>query len=520
MALHRNAKQFVLANQSSVLWGIALVGALVRLRAFFSGRSLWLDEAMLADAIAQLQYSDLLSQGLANNQIAPIGLIIGTKALIDLFGLNLLTARAIPLVFGLALLPVVVLLSQVALKSKVAQVFLVGAVSLSPILVYYSSELKHYSADAFVVSLALLMISKSSREGAKTTSIVTLFFLNFFSIAALPVTLLAVFYALESRWSFRKNHASSPWRFGTSALPLGWIFTALPSAFFLATVSSRDSMVSYWRRSNGFPPDRFSSPEEILWFPIQFLNLLSDPFVPQQISAPRPYAESPLFWLPILALIGWGLVKIGANTSQSFALFVLFMPVVSSHLLIYPIGGRLSLFTSVAVVLLIGFGLDELIQKKFTVARTLLAAVAILVLVFPGARISAVFFAFPQNDRDAIWALQQVNHWSSDKAVLLVTHENFPQVVVHQQMVSSPPMEVLVTDGELTADQLTGLKGKEVWVLATHALTDSLELLKSLGEGRVHDSCFFNGSETLVALVMTPDNYSKQCRLEKPSPGR
>jgi hypothetical protein len=85
-----------------LLLGLAVV---MRLRQFAVNRSLWLDEAMLAGNIVSRSYGELL-RPLADHQGAPLGWLWLERTVVLVFGDGERALRLVPLVAGMAVLPI------------------------------------------------------------------------------------------------------------------------------------------------------------------------------------------------------------------------------------------------------------------------------------------------------------------------------------------------------------------------------------------------------------------------------
>lgn len=142
------------ARARAVAYALMVAGAAVRVEQFLSRRSLWLDEAMLANNIVGRGYGRLLLQKLADNQAAPPGFLWLERLATQVLGRNEYALRIVPLAAGVAVLPLLWLLARRTVGDAAAA-GAVAFVALSPAAVRYSTEVKQYSSDAFVV-LAVL----------------------------------------------------------------------------------------------------------------------------------------------------------------------------------------------------------------------------------------------------------------------------------------------------------------------------------------------------------------------------
>src|SRR5215212_6803017 len=104
----RRMKPFITIHPSkpSVLWEKAavalliLMGVVLRLRQYLTGRSLWSDEAMLALNIVDRNFAGMF-QPLDYDQGAPIGFLLVEKMVNSILGKNELALRLFPLLIGL-----------------------------------------------------------------------------------------------------------------------------------------------------------------------------------------------------------------------------------------------------------------------------------------------------------------------------------------------------------------------------------------------------------------------------------
>ena len=142
---------------------VVLVGAALRLAAYFSARSLWLDEAMLANNIVGRTFVALLGP-LGENQSAPWLFLFGERATAMLLGPNELALRLLPLIAGI-LLPWIVWRTASKLADRETGIIAAAIAALSPLLLYYSNEVKPYGTDA-LVSATLVFVTLRVLENA------------------------------------------------------------------------------------------------------------------------------------------------------------------------------------------------------------------------------------------------------------------------------------------------------------------------------------------------------------------
>lgn len=135
---------------------ILLAGFILRIRQYLTGRSLWVDEAMLALNIVDRSWVGLLKP-LDYDQGAPIGFLLVEKIFNLLLSRNEFALRLFPLLVGLASLWMFYLLLR-HFTSGPGLLITLALFALNPRLIYYSSEVKQYIVDV-AATITLLLIA-------------------------------------------------------------------------------------------------------------------------------------------------------------------------------------------------------------------------------------------------------------------------------------------------------------------------------------------------------------------------
>jgi hypothetical protein len=133
-----------------------VLGVLARVRQWAGGRSLWLDEVLIADNLVHRGFGELATEPLAHFQVAPLLWAELEHLSVALFGSGERALRLLPLLAGIA----TVLVTWVLARRLLPQVLVPVAVllvALHPSLIYYSNEVKQYSSDVLVVLLVGLL---------------------------------------------------------------------------------------------------------------------------------------------------------------------------------------------------------------------------------------------------------------------------------------------------------------------------------------------------------------------------
>jgi hypothetical protein len=146
-----------LSYRDIVLLSLVAVGLILRAAQYASGRSLWLDEAMLSLNIVQRSFTGLL-QPLDYNQGAPIGFLLIEKIFVAVLGGKDFVLRLFPFISGCAAL---ILLHAVARRHMAwpGAVVAVGLFATDANLIYYTSEVKQYATDAAIAIFLFWLVA-------------------------------------------------------------------------------------------------------------------------------------------------------------------------------------------------------------------------------------------------------------------------------------------------------------------------------------------------------------------------
>jgi len=146
-----------------VWWSLIVLGTLLRLRQYLSGRSLWADEASLAYNLVHRDFLGLI-RPLDYDQGAPVGFLFIEKILVIVLGNIDQVMRLFPLFSGILAIYFFYRIAQTSLKGGMLGLALF---SVSWSLIYYSSELKQYSSDVMIGLLLIFLATRCLRENGQ-----------------------------------------------------------------------------------------------------------------------------------------------------------------------------------------------------------------------------------------------------------------------------------------------------------------------------------------------------------------
>lgn len=445
-------------SEKNISFVLLFVGAILRLRRYFSGRSLWADEAMLALNIVNRNFAGLFKP-LEYDQGAPLGFLLVEKFFNALFGRQELVLRFFPMLAGLASLALFYLLIRQTLQD--AGLFLALALfAVNPQLVDYSSEAKQYIVDV-AVALGLLVLaipifqnqfSKKNFVLLAVAGILALWFSHpaLFVLAGIGVALVIQFLRTRDYTNLRTT-------FGIGLLWLANL--ALLYFINLRNLSQNNYLTAYW--ADGFLPlppwSDFTWLNELIQyqFNIQFLPLL----------------------VLVLILIGWfALFREQKSLAITFAFTTLFA-FTASALHLYPVNGRLSLFLIPLGILLLGKAIEFLRQ---TLSSNKFVSMGITILLSGYLLISPLLTSFqnfisPKYYEHIRPTMQVLADSWKDGDALFVTAWAEPAFRYYAPFYGLEDVEYASSkiedypDGEMLKSRISPLVGKKrVWVLFSH----------------------------------------------------
>ena len=156
------------------LYAILLYGIIARIVPYLHNRSLWLDEANLANGIIESSFSQLMGV-LPYAQAAPIGFLWLEKIVFYIFGGSEFSLRLIPLLTSIASLFLFYAFAKKLFQNNFIH-FALAFFAFCPALVYYASEVKQYGFDVFVtlIMMNLSLPLLNSPTSKKNISIVAI----------------------------------------------------------------------------------------------------------------------------------------------------------------------------------------------------------------------------------------------------------------------------------------------------------------------------------------------------------
>ena len=323
-------------------------GVVLRIRQYLTGRSLWVDEAMLALNIVERDVAGMFKP-LDYDQGAPLGFLLVEKLFNVIFGKHEFALRLFPLLVGLISLWLFYLLLK-RLTGGAGLLIALALFALNPRLIYYSSEVKQYILDVAVTILLLLIAAPVFHASPRKRDFIWLGLAGmvalWFSHPALFV-LAGMGIALVIMTLKRRDYSSLPLVAGMGIL---WLFTiALLYSLILKDLSQNTYMREYWQGAF-LPMPPWSDPG---WFARSLTENIG-------IQFGIPYAVFVGFFL---MLVGWVMLWFHQQGSAIAIASILLITLIASGLQLYPVFERMILFLVPIGLILIGKAVEALQQR-------------------------------------------------------------------------------------------------------------------------------------------------------------
>lgn len=323
---------------------LLLAGLVVRALHWTAGRALWNDEAALALVILERPLRALAGP---NEQVAPVGFMFATRAMVAVFGESEIVLRAIPFASGALSLWFFWKLSRRALGRFQAVVALaVLAFSTKP--VRYSAELKPYAGD-LMLACVIFWLGLKTRHPADRSAVLLLIVgaVGVWWSFPVVIVLASVGATLFFESIVRSESRMDRWGRSTSTrnrllgLSLAGCVWGLSFAGHYALVGStrHDAyLLEFWKNEFWtFPP---RSVADWAWPVRATLELFTSPFSTG------------------VAVLGFGCFLVGCirlwkscKRVAQFILFSLFVAFVLSAARLYPFGERLAFYLVPGMIL-------------------------------------------------------------------------------------------------------------------------------------------------------------------------
>lgn len=448
-------------------WIIISLGVILRLVQYLYNRSLWLDESYLAMNIIDRSFLELL-QPLTYNQAAPIGFLILEKIAVQIFNSSEYALRLFPFLSGIASMFLFYGVAKRFIKSEAVPIAL-SLFAISGYLIYYSSEVKQYSSDVFIVLLILYFVIRNIHSKRLTASRIIVFGVfgatviwfshpSVFILAGVGVS-LALFSFVRKEWA-RIGRLSIAYSFWALSFTLCYLVS-------LRGISNDKVMLNYW--SDAFMPFPPSSLGDINWFGGAFLYIFQNPL------------GLSLSGIAALAFLV-GSFSVFLQKKEQFFILIFPIPLVllASGLHKYPFQGRFLLFLVPSLLLFIAEGVEQIRDK--TRGNSAIIGIALICLLFLRPSLAAPYHLIKPYTKEEIKPVISYmrEHWQ-DGDILYLYYYSRPAFEYYSKINGFKKSNYIIgvrprgNWNNYVEDLDKLLNNKRVWILFSHVARKGIE---------------------------------------------
>lgn len=368
MKNHNNSTPFISERAS---WLIIGIGIVLRVTQFLYNRSLTEGEAPLALNIIQRSYAELL-KALDYVQAAPVGFLMMQRFLVELFGNSEYALRILPLIAGIVSL---FLLYEIARKTLSKEATLIALIlfAVGDHLIYFASEVKQYSSDVTITLLIILMAIYVFNKNFNVKYILLFGFvgaISFWFSHPAVLTFCAAAIVLLLSIIRRKKRQNFAWLFVAGAIAITSF--SINYVISLESLSRNKEFLHFWQHSfMPFPP---SSLSDIKWFGYVFLRTF---------KFPVGLSIYELFLAVLSFLIGCIIMFYKKRKILALLLLPIILTLIASGLQKYPFEGRLLLFITPSMILIIAEGITYMRKKMARGPNILGISLICILLIHP-----------------------------------------------------------------------------------------------------------------------------------------
>jgi len=359
-------RNWLLQTEVYVIIGM---GIILRAAKYIPGWSMRGDELAVTLNLINRSMINLISKPLDFEQAAPMGFLALEKILITLLGRSEYVLRLIPFLAGIASL---FLIQRLLTKTvgKYGNLFAIAAFAFGNYLIYYSTELKQYSTDVLISIILIILfydhINKETNQKDFFTLGIVGFLALFFSHPALFVLIAIGITLLIHHWNNKQR------LFWVALIGTLWAVTFLAIYLVLLRYQTTSTyLIQFWGDLLSYMPiPPWKDPS---WFFKAFDGLY---FVVAGLSS------GSLVIIPISTLGIWALFKHNQWQLAMLIIITVGLNLLASGFQKFPFHGRLILYLLPMIFILLGRGIDTLLDmiRNKIFANIFFAGIFILLL--------------------------------------------------------------------------------------------------------------------------------------------
>ncbi len=422
----KKIRDFVISNKGVFL--LFCTGIILRLKEYVLNRSLWLDEAYVALGVSRQSFSDILGtkRFAVDLPLPPVGFLLLEKIMIFLFGNNEYSLRFFPFLCGVASLFLFFALIEKVFPRRYI-FFPLALFVFSSLMIQYSAEVKHYTAESLFCLLCYILIPlvyQREKEKTKLTMIILAGWVALMFSYSIVFILFSIVCGICLEAALCKNlHLLKKSLF----LGLFWAGMFAFQYWQILKPMATNARLTQGAVEHGY---LLSSPvfsfETAQWLLGKFLDLFQD------------VTRGPLAYVPaFLFLVGTGVLV--RQQPRNIAFFLPFVCVFGAALMgKYPIGHRFFLFLIPLVYLLMSVGLLFIVKAICLGRRRMAILVMGLFLFFPAHKAFSRFLAAKEREATRPVLSYWCEHFQSKDALFMNSAAKYAFGYYHGYFNQSP----------------------------------------------------------------------------------
>jgi len=474
-----------------LIYLVLVVGAVLRCIVYLQNRSFIIDESNLARNIVEKDFIGFF-QPLDYEQFSPPLFSVANKVMTLIFGIHEYSLTFISLLAGIGALVLLCKLLDHLKINKVIVVYSLLLFSFSELAIRYSTEFKQYALDAFLVLIFLNWVIQKKMKDIDFKYTVKLALLGGLAIwFSMPIVFFLAGIGIYYLVLFIKEKSIK----FSYLLVIGSIWL-LNFGFYFFTILKTDASSDYLQNLHrgyffNFLPTDLESAK-------QSFELLLDLFRSVTDKTAISLVLTMLFFL-----IGvYHLVRYQKKVAILLLMPVLFC-LISSHLGLYSLLTRLTLFMIPIFVVVFAFGFSYARSKSNLVFKVILCAFMVLTVIN---KKGYQYYWYNMEFEDAKTAMEYIEENRELDEEIYVYHSGVPSFVFYNEMIVNAKLFDNYhfanwddTPGKLFSKKGILKKGDAFWLYFTHTkpesqLTNSFESL--LGKAKKIDE--HRGEQSIV----------------------
>ncbi len=398
---------------------IILLGTALRLNVYVQNRSLIIDEANLARNIVERDYNRLFTT-LDYEQYAPPLYSSLVKFLTQRFGVNEFVFRLPSLIAGILSLILLLAISKMVIKKYTGTWYALLLFAFSILAIRYATEFKPYAIDAAFTLGFIWWVLKTKQNGIRKSIILWWAILGALAIwFSMPVVFILASAGSALLVEARKNDRRMiPY---IALMGVSWIISFGVYYMSILHHDAHSDYLSNYHKSYffNFIPTSFAEANQSIKLLISLLRSATD----QTIIS--------LAWAGITFLTGLVLLIRDNRFTSILLAGPILLCLVTSHLKLYSLIPRLTLFMIPLILLIMGMGVSFLWDKANRVGKIALAAVMILTI----ANKDGYTYVWKSMEfENAKSVMQYINKNTSDDTFIFVQHDGVPAFIFYNEM--------------------------------------------------------------------------------------